>query len=507
MATCSLHGPLCHHHHGPRIGRRQVLKGFAAGAALVSTGGWLSGCATNPATGQSTLAFGSLDDDVALGRQEHPKLVAAFGGEYENQRLSNYVTQLGNSLAAKTELPGLPYKFTVLNTPIVNAMALPGGFVYVTRGLLALGSNEAEVAGVLGHEIGHVVARHTAQRQAETILAQIGLVVLGVATGVPQLVQLAQVGAVGMLQKHSREQELEADTLGVRYMSRNGYDPEGMVTFLASLREYSQLEAQLSGQDPSVVDEYNWLATHPRTLDRVELAMSKAEAARSADPLINRDLYLNQINGMIYGDDPRQGIIDGNRFRHPDLRFEFIAPEGFRLFNSVDNVTAQHPKGAGFVFDMADSSSGDMADYLVNDWASDVSLNDVERLDINGMEAATGWTRADGRNGPVDLRGLAIQGDSGKVFRFLFVSPSNQRGWGDAFRITTYSFRRLSAAEAKQIHGFNLIVVPARSGDTVAALSRTMPFGRFNEKAFRVLNDLVEGGNPPAGSQVKVVTS
>lgn len=497
-------------HHAPAlqrpVARRGFLKGAATAGLLAGASSWLQGCATNPATGESTFAMGSLEDDIALGRQEHPKIVQAFGGEYEDKRLASYVTQLGQNLARRTELPNLPYKFTILNSPVVNAMALPGGFVYVTRGLLALASNEAEIAGVVGHEIGHVVARHTAQRQADATLATIGLIILGVATGSPELAQLGQIGAVGLLQSHSREQELEADMLGVRYMSRNGHDPDGMVSFLASLREYSQLEARLSGEDPSIVDEYNWLATHPRTLDRVQLAMEKANEAAPANPILNREGYLAQIDGMLYGDDPRQGIIDGQRFRHPDLRFEFTAPVGFRLFNSADNVSARHPNGGQFVFDMASSNSNDMAEYLVYDWASDVSLSDVERIDINGQAAATGWTRVNSRGGQLDLRALVIEGDNDNIFRFLFANPSGQRGWAGGFQETSYSFRRLTANEAAKIKAFRLLVVPTDSGESVQALARSMPFGEFNDQAFRVLNDLAPNEGLPGGP-MKIVTS
>lgn len=485
------------------VSRRAFGKGLLATASVAA----LAACEANPVTGRSS--FGTIQDDVSTGKREHPGILQAFGGEYDDPRMAGFVQKLGLSIASKTEFPNLPYHFTVLNTPIVNAFALPGGYVYLTRGLLALASDEAEVAGVLGHEIGHVTARHSAERQTQSMVAQLGLILLGAATGSGSLVDMAQVGAAAYLQSYSRDQEFEADTLGVRYMTLGGYDPQGMVTFLASLREYSQLEARMSGQDPNTVDQYNMMASHPRTIDRVERAMAAADVAQPQNPIVGRNEYLQQIDGMLYGDDPRQGVIDGQAFRHPGLRFAFQVPEGFRLFNGDNEVTAQNPKGAAIVFDMAQTGTQDLAAYLVDDWGKGLQMRDVERITVNGLAGATGWTRGKTRSGAeVELRAVALQGDGRRVFRFLFLSPAQQASqWTTAFRETTYSFRRLSQQEASQIRGFRLIVVPAAQGDSVARLAKTMPFGSYNEAAFRVLNDLPANGEVQQGQLVKVITS
>jgi len=486
-------------HGGPSLSRRGFAKGLLASAAAAT----LAACATNPTTGRSS-AFGSIEDDVALGAREHPKIVAAFGGEYADSRVAGYVQNMGRTIGAKTEFPNLPYRFTVLNTPIVNAFALPGGYVYLTRGLLALASNEAEVAGVLGHEIGHVTARHSAERQTQSIFAQLGLIVLGVATGSQALTQLAAVGATAYLQSYSRDQEMEADTLGIRYMSRAGWQPEGMATFLATLREWSQLEARLAGRDPGSVDQYNWLASHPRTLDRVDAAM-KAAAVSSQEGKVDRDGHLQQIAGMRFGDDPAQGIIDGQSFRHPVLRFAFEAPRGFRLMNAENEVTAQHPNGAALVFDMARSQSSDLAQYIAGEWAGTTRVGDLRRFTVNGQDAASGFARVQTSNGSVDLIPVAIRGEGNQVFRFLFIAPGGQANrWTGAFSGTIDSFRRLSAGEAAQIKGFRLDVVQA-GGRSVASLAQGLPFGGYNEAAFRVLNDLAASGQPSSGQLVKVV--
>jgi predicted Zn-dependent protease len=481
----------------PSLSRRSFARGLLASAGLAA----LAACAESPATGRST--FGSIEDDVSVGRSEHPNVLQAFGGEYTQGGVPAYVNQIGAKLAQHSEFQNLNYRWTVLNTPIVNALALPGGYIYVTRGLMALAANEAELAGVMGHELGHVTARHSAERQTQSIIAQLGLLALGIATGSNDLVNLAAVGAQAYLQSYSRDQEFEADTLGVRYMAESGWDPAAMATFLASLREWSQLEAQMAGRDPGSVDEFNMMASHPRTVDRVKAA-TEAAGVQHVEGVLNRDVYLQAIEGLRYGDDPSQGVVDGQWFRHPGLGFEFKVPAGFSVVNGENQVSAQNASGAALVFDMDRAAIGDPADYLVQ-WASGVQLSDLERINVNGQQGATGWTRLQTNAGPADVRAVVLKGEGNEVFRFLFLTPAGNTSFNSGFQETVTSFRRLSAAEAAQIKGFRVYVLPAGPNDSVASLSRSMPFGAYNEQAFRVLNDLVGGGGLARGELVKVV--
>lgn len=487
------------------MSRRHFLLGSscACGAAL-------TGCvSTNKATGRNSFTgFYSIEDDIALGRQEHPKLVKQFGGEYDDPRLQSYVERIGFKAAQFTEYQ-FPYKFTIVNSPIVNAFALPGGFVYVSRGLLTLASNEAEVAGVLAHELGHVNARHTAERLSQSQLAQLGLGVLGLALGNSAVSNaLGQVAGLA-IQSHSRDQELEADTLGIRYMSRAGYDPDGSVSFLATLREHSMLEAEMNGLPPGSVDEFNIMATHPRTIERVQLAQQHASEVSVQNAVIGQDPHFNAINGMLYGDDPAQGIIDGNTFVHGPLRFEFSVPDGFLLRNSPTRIAATHQQGAIILFDMDQTARNrSMLSYIQNVWAPKSQFSGAESIRVDGADAATAVTQGNSQSGRVDIRPVAIRGDGESVFRFLFVSPSGTTSqFSEGFRRTTYSFRRLSSSEAASVHGRRLIVAPAQSGDTAEALARTMPFGVFNERAFRVLNDLGPGERLSPGQLMKIVAA
>jgi len=497
------------------VSRRSLLRAGGA-AALSGCACGLAGCvSTNPATGRSSFTGSySPEDDMRLGATEHPKMLEAFGGEYLDPKLNRYVDAVGRRLAAYTEYQQFSYRFTLLNSPIVNAFALPGGYVYLSRGLLALASNEAEMAGVLTHELGHVNARHTAERLGAQQMAQIGVIASAIGAsllGLPadSVAQVGQTIATLAIQSYSREQELESDTLGVRYMSRAGYDPDAMATFLASMREQSLVEARSKGLPEGSVDQYNLMATHPRTLDRVQAAQAAAEVSRLANPRIARDEYLALIDGMVFGDDPEQGIVRGRTFQHPGLRFEFTVPEGFRMRNATDKVVASDTSGAAIVFDIAPiQRAQSMPAYVQQEWAPSARLADVEPLRVNGLDGATARTvgRTDG--GPVDLRLLALNRDGRSAFRFLFVSPQQRTAALNLpFRETTYSFRSLSAAEAAAIRPLRLTVRPARPGDSVEALAAPLPYGALNAEWFRVLNDLAPGAQPEPPRKIKVVVA
>lgn len=488
--------------------RRDFLKAASGGAALAT----LTACGTtNLATGRrSFTGFYDIDDDVAIGRREHPRMLEAFGGEYADPRLERYVTDTGAKLARHADYQQFPYRFSLLNSPIVNAFALPGGPVYLTRGLLALASSEAEMAGVLAHELGHVNARHGAERMAAQQIAALGAVAGAVgaeALGLPaDVAGLAQSIAGLAIQSYSRKQEFEADTLGVRYMGRAGYEPEAMVTFLATLREQSRLEARSLGLPPGQVDQYNMMSTHPRTIDRVRQAQAASRVQRPANPAVGREEHLAQIDGMLFGDDPGQGIVSGRRFVHPGLGFEFTVPAGFRIRNEPDKVLSHDGKGAAVIFDSAPVRSPGMAGYVRHEWAPETALHSVRAFRVNGAEAAVG--QAVGRDGTSDVSLVALRRDRSSAFRFVFVSPRHRTAaLSGEFRRTMESLRILSASEAAAVRPLRLRVVPAQSGDTAEALSRNLPYGSLNPDWFRVLNDLEPGRQPKPGAPLKVVAS
>ncbi len=442
-----------------------------------------------------------------LAEEEHPKVVAQFGGEYKEPALERYLGGLVADLGKVSNRPDIAYRVTILNSPVPNAFALPAGYVYVTRGLLAIANSEAEMAGVLGHEIGHITARHVAQRYSRAIMAEGLLGILDAITrgtsyaGISSVAQpLAQV----VLQSYSREQENEADQYGVTYMSRAGYDPYALASFLSGLEAEIKLEAQLAGQPNP--DRFDLLATHPRTADRVIKTIEEAKVARVSQPAIERRRYLEKIDGVLYGDDPEQGFVRGRVFAHPKLGFRFEVPEGFTLLNGADQVIAPGPGQSLIRFDQA-KLDADMPPerYLREVWLQGRPTQDFESLGVNGFPAATGTARLNGDNGPLDLRLVAIKAGPRTIYRFLFVTaPDLTPRYGGAFRRTTESFRALSEAERGRLKPYRILVATVRPGDTVESLAARMPYADHRVDRFRALNGLKPDEGVEPGRAVKL---
>ncbi len=480
--------------------------GAVAKAGLLAS---LAACqASAPVARAETFApFMTPAQEAEVGRREHPKILARFGGVYDDPEVGGYVATIGGSLVANSELPRYPFTFTVLNSPDVNAFALPGGYVYVTRGVLALANSEAELAGVLAHEIGHVVARHSAQRYSRSVIANLGAAVLGLLIDNPQLNQLAQIGGELYLTGYSRQQEYEADLLGVRYLIRTGYNPWAQARFLESLEAEHQLSARLAGQD-SRGRGLDFFSTHPRTSERIQRAIEAAGTAEAGDGRPwRRDEYLRHMDGLLFGDDPEQGFVRGRVFAHPKLRFTFTVPPGFRTFNHAQAVVARGPRGALIRLD-GDARRGadDMVDYLTRVWAPELRLRSVEALRVNGMEAASGTARVSDQGEPFDVRLVAIRFSPGQIYRFLFATPPDlTRVLGTDLRRTTFSFRRLGRTEAVELRELRLRMVRVGPGDTPQSLAAFMAPGELKLERFLVLNGLKAEPPLELGQVVKLV--
>jgi predicted Zn-dependent protease len=479
-------------------------------AAIAGLGSFCAGCAVNPATGDQQVILMSSDEERRIGAIEHPKILQEFGGAYDDPKVSGYIAAIGGRLAATTELPGQNFTFTVLNSPIVNAMALPGGYVYLTRGLLALAQNEAEAAGVIGHEIGHVVARHTAARISRAQVTQfglIGLAILGGVAGLPSGTgQIANSLASLHLRGFSRDQEFEADTLGIRYMSRAGYDADAMASFLAQLRAHSTLRAQINGETSDTVDSLDIMATHPRTLDRIKRATTAAGPKLDNARNLHREAYHSAIDGMIFGDDPDSGVIRGRKFAHRALRFCFEVPEGFTLVNRPNAVIARHKAlRSTIIFDLdSRRNGGAMTSYLIRDWAKS-RMNDVASLTVNGLAAATGSFVTNTKKGQMVVRLLAIRGGPSEIFRFMFLTPATvTKRLSVPFRRTTYSFGRLSLNEASQITPLRMTILRRQNG-SLKSLVRRMQVNSHASGWFELLNGFASGNTPKPGDAVRLV--
>ena len=474
---------------------------LAAAAPLV-----LSGCSVNPATGDEQFtAFLSPEEERRVGAQEHPKLVAAFGGLYDDPALQRYVSSLGRLLQQTSEQPEPPFTFVVLDSPVVNAFALPGGYVHVTRGLMALANDEAELAGVIAHEIGHVTARHSAERYSHGLVAGLGAALIGAVIDNRSVSDFANIAAGAYVQGYSRSQELEADTLGVRYLSRAGFDATAMSSFLETMGAETALARRIAGKRGEAA-QGSLFASHPRTADRVRAAADAAQAKFGGER--SRDIYLRRIDGMVYGDSPEDGFVRGRAYAHPVLRIAFTAPPGFHLRNAPEAVVGSHPSGATLRFDEATLANQTISTwrYLRGVWASRVALTRIERTQVDGMDAVAASTRVRTKSGVSDVRLVAIRAAPTRVYRFFFVTPPRQtREFSTPFRQMVASFRRLGVQQAANLRPLRLRVVEVMHGDTVESLAARMPFNDFRIERFRVLNGLGPRERLQRGRLVKIV--
>ena len=491
------------------------LRNVAAAPAVLALGLALStaaplvlgGCDVNPATGeQQFTAFMPPEEERRIGAQEHPKLVAALGGLYDDPALQRYVAGLGRLLQQSSEQPEPPFTFVILDSPEANAFALPGGYIHVTRGLMALANDEAELAGVIAHEIGHVTARHGSERYSHGVVAGLGAALLGAVVDSETVTDYAQLAAGAYVQGYSRAQELEADMLSVRYLSRSGFDATAMSSFLETMGAVSALEQEMAGARGEGAPG-GLFASHPRTTDRVRKAANAAKAQFGGKR--GRETYLRRVDGMIYGDSPEDGFVRGRAFAHPVLRIAFTAPPGFRLRNGPEAVVGTHASGAFMRFDevtLQDPSIGTLR-YLQGDWASRVALRKIERLAIDGLDAVAASTPVRTKSGVRDVRLIAIRAAPQRIYRFFFVTPPAQtQAFAAPFQQMMASFRRLGQRQTDNLRPLRLRVVEVAPGDTVDSLAARMPFNDFRIERFQVLNGLRPGERLRPGQLVKIVT-
>ena len=453
--------------------------------------------------------------DKATGSKAHPELLAEFGGLYAGSQ-ADYVRRVGQKISVQSGLSNAQSDFTIslLNSPVNNAFAIPGGYVYVTRQLLGLMNDEAELASVLGHETGHVAARHSQRRQSaatrNSVLGALGQLGVGLLLGGnSQIGQLLSkgigTGAQALTLKFSRSQEYEADDLGVAYLAKAGYDPMASSTMLASLAAQSALDARSRGQDGRSTP--TWASSHPDPASRVTRAAQKARATGTKPGVRNRDVFLNALNGTLYDDDPKQGVVEGQVFRHPELRLMFTVPNGFAMSNGSQAVTISGSGGQAQFTGAA--YNGDLRAYIASAFTAvsggqgSLPANDVQTTQVNGINAAYSTARANTQSGQVDVTIFAYAFDSTRAYHFVIIAPAGQ-GVGP-FSSLAQSMRRMTATEAAAVKPRMIQVVTVRSGDTVASLSSRMAYSSLQAERFRTLNALPAGAALRPGQRVKIV--
>jgi predicted Zn-dependent protease len=469
----------------------------------------LSGCmGGGPIPSASTPI---TNTEAQQGAEYHPQLLAQFGGAMGGSQ-AQYVEQVGKNIAVRSGLGNARDSFTVslLNSPVNNAFAVPGGYIYTTRQLVTLMNNEAELAGVLGHEVGHVAARHS-QRRQQTAQRNSILGVLG-AIGSSLLLGESSLGDTisrGFLQgsqlltlSFSRSQEIEADDLGIQYLTRAGYDPRAMGTVLASLAAQNSLDAQLQGRGNASVPE--WASTHPDPASRVQRAFSVSQGLPGS--VTNRDTFLTRIDGLIYGDDPEQGVIEGSRFIHPVLRLSFTAPQGFYMVNSTTAVSV-NGQGGQAQLTLA-PYNGDLDSYVRQQFRTlggqnnNLAPQTLQRTTVNGLRAAYGQARVNNGNSQVDVTIFAYEFSGDRAYHFAAITPA---GRSNTFNAMFQSMRRITQAEASAVIPKRLQVVTVQRGDTIASLARRMAYDSGQVERFRVLNALGANDTLVAGQKVKLV--
>jgi predicted Zn-dependent protease len=454
--------------------------------------------------------------EKADGAKYHPEILKEFGGPMESPQTA-YVVRVGKNIAVQSGLGSGESDFTVtlLNSSVNNAFAIPGGYVYITRQLVALCNSEAEMAGVLGHEIGHTSARHSQKRQNNATIANIlgvGGTILGSVLGDNGgllgaigggLKQYSGTAAQFFSLKYSRGQEEEADDLGIRYLSKAGYDPAALSAMLNSLALQTSVDARAAGMGDSRVPE--WASTHPDPAKRVVRAANNAKAYPAST---NRkaDTHMAAINGMLYGDDPAQGVVEGQDFIHPVIKLKFTAPTGFGLQNGTDSISINGSTGKA-IFTQA-AFNGDRTAYIaaalkaVSGQNQTIPVGEIRQTTVNGIPAFYSSAVVSTQQGQREVTVFAYEWSGDTGYHFVAITAANDNPFGGMFN----SVARLSTAQAAAVKPRRLRVVTIGRGDSIASIAARMAYTSLQTDRFLALNGLPANASLTPGQKVKIVT-
>ena len=459
-------------------------------------------CARNPVTGKRQVAFISEEQEIAMGKEADPAIIAQYG-LYENQQLQAFINEKGKQMAAVSHRPGLDYQFRIVDSDILNAFAVPGGYVYFTRGIMAAFNNEAEFAGVLGHEIGHITARHTVSQQSKQMLGQVGLIAGMILS--PQLAQMGEQASQGLgllFLKFGRDAERESDRLGVEYSTKIGYDAAKMAGFFNTL----QRQSQKGGAE----ELPNFLSTHPNPGERnvtvAQLAKEWKAKTPQANYKIGRNEYLRRIDGIIYGEDPKGGYMEAGVFYHPVLKFQMPSPSGWRYANSPQAVQWTEPNGKAMM--MMTLGQGASLQQAAQTMVEQYKLQVVEsrEVTVNGLPALAVVADQQNQQGGV-IRTLSnlIQ-FGGSIYHLIGVSSSADfNNYAPLLQSTMQGFRQLTDASKLNKQPERVQVKTAASAMTLQAAlqQQRVPQARMEEMA--ILNGMALTDRLDAGMMYKVI--
>lgn len=462
----------------------------------------LSACSKNPVTGKRQALLMSEEREVSLGKQSDPSIVASFG-MYPDETLQRFIDQKGQQMAKVSHRPDLPFEFKILDSPVVNAFALPGGYVYFTRGILAHFNNEAEFAGVLGHEIGHVTARHGAQQQRNQIFAQVGLIAgVILAKDVAGFAEQAQQGIQLLLLKNGRDHESQSDELGVLYSTKIGYDSHEMADFFSTLKRLSD-----KGGASNIP---TFLSTHPDPADRYNKVHELSDLAQQSVPnksqlKVNRDSYMRMIDGLVYGEDPKQGYVERDIFYHPELKFEFNVPRDWALQNSPQQVQMAPKDGKGMmIFTLAQGATMDEA---ANKMVQDLKLQVKDRRNgqSNGLQTLTIESEQVNEQTKQSIRIISTLIQDGKMI-YVFhgiSSPADFNTYRSQFTNTMNSFKRLTDPSKINVQPERIKIVTVQQDGTLANALRQAGVATDRLDEFAILNGMESTDRVTRGMLIK----
>ena len=453
-----------------------------------------------PSNNPVTVDNVTRNDKLAeIAKAQHPRVLATYGGEYSDPKLERMVAKVVGILTTVSGNPDQTYRITILNSPNVNAFALPGGYLYVTRGLLALANDSAELAAVISHEMGHVTANHGIQRQKKEAEEVLATKVVTDVLGESITAKAALIRGKLRLAQFSRNQELEADAIGIKMSGKSGYDPFAAGRFLQSMATYSDLRAVSGATDASL----DFLASHPNAPQRIDLAQRHArQFGAPSTGKCDRGSFLAGVDGLLFGDTPDEGYVRGMTFLHPRLGISFAVPQGFIIDNTITAVTATGPENTAVRFDLVTNAANlSLADYVKSGWVVGLDPSSVRAGMINGNEVAFAHASAEGWQFDI-----VVIRNGAQVYRLLTAAPTNSTMLDTIARSVSSSFRVMTETEKMALKPLRIRIVTVQPGQSMGSLAASMVGVDRKLDLFRVLNALVPGASVSAGDKVKVVT-
>lgn len=472
-------------------------------ASLIVSGG----CSVNPVTGQSDFVLMSEDQEISLGRQNHPKILQEYGA-YDLKALQDYVQQVGERLAKNSHRSNLIYRFTVLDSPDVNAFALPGGYIYITRGLMAYLKSEAELAAVLGHEIGHVTARHAVRQQSAAAATGIIGAVIASQTGVQGAGDLLNVIGSAIVNGYGREHELESDRLGAEYLARSGYDPQAMIEVIRVLKNQELFEKQLAkeeGREPRVY--HGVFATHPDNDKRLQQVVSQAHTLKVQRAVQNHQHYMKLLDGVVFGDSEKQGVLRGSHFYHKDLDFGLTFPRHWKIDNLPNTLVARPPEGDGFLQISMQDLNKRMSprEFIIQR----LKLDNLQRGEAIQHAGMSGYTAITSGRSPFGNRQVRITVLYYRKSAYIFYGAAKHTKepykYDADFIATARSFRPLTDKERQLAKAQKIKIIKVNKGTSFASLAKTSHINHHAEEQLRLLNRYYPAGEPSAGDLIKIV--